>query len=62
MVGSGMHNTPGVYAQAFQALHAAGVEVHAIGSSAITISLLVDSKNEEKTVRVLHEAFDFGNG
>jgi aspartate kinase len=62
MVGSGMHNTPGVYARAFQALHAAGVEVHAIGSSAITISLLVDSKNEEKTVQVLHEAFDFGNG
>jgi aspartate kinase len=62
MVGSGMHNTPGVYAQAFQALNAAGVEVHAIGSSAITISLLVDSKNEEKTVQVLHEAFDFGNG
>jgi aspartate kinase len=62
MVGSGMHNTPGVYAQAFQALNAAGIEVHAIGSSAITISLLVDTKNEEKTVRVLHEAFDFGNG
>ena len=62
MVGSGMHNTPGVYARAFQALHDAGVEVHAIGSSAITISLLVDSKNEEKTVQVLHEAFDFGNG
>ncbi|HEY0810761.1 MAG TPA: aspartate kinase [Longimicrobiales bacterium] len=62
MVGSGMHNTPGVYARAFQALNAAGVEVHAIGSSAITISLLVDSKNEERTVQVLHEAFDFGNG
>jgi aspartate kinase len=62
MVGSGMHNTPGVYARAFKALHAAGVDVHAIGSSAITITMLVDSKNEEKTVRVLHEAFDFGNG
>jgi aspartate kinase len=62
MVGSGMHNTPGVYARAFNALHAAGVEVHAIGSSAITITFLVDSENEEKTVQVLHEAFDFGNG
>ena len=62
MVGSGMHNTPGVYARAFKALNAAGVEVHAIGSSAITITFLVDSKNEEKTVQVLHEAFDFGNG
>ena len=62
MVGSGMHNTPGVYARAFQALHKAGVNVYAVGSSAITITLLVDSKDEEKTVQVLHEAFDFGNG
>ena len=61
LVGSGMHNSPGVYARAFQALHDAGVEVHAVGSSAITITVLVDSENEEKTVRVLHEAFDFGN-
>ena len=61
MVGSGMHNSPGVYARAFKALHGAGVEVHAVGSSAITITVLVDTKNEEKTVRVLHEAFDFGN-
>ena len=62
LVGSGMHNSPGVYALAFKALHDAGVEVHAVGSSAITITVLVDSSNEEKTVRVLHEAFDFGNG
>jgi aspartate kinase len=61
MVGSGMHNSPGVYARAFKALQEAGVEVHAVGSSAITITVLVDTKNEEKTVRVLHEAFDFGS-
>jgi aspartate kinase len=61
MVGSGMHNTPGVYARAFKALQVAGIDVHAIGSSAITITMLVDSKHEEKTVQVLHEAFDFGN-
>jgi aspartate kinase len=62
LVGSGMHNSPGVYARTFTALKDAGVEVHAVGSSAITITVLVDSENEEKTVRVLHEAFDFGNG
>ena len=61
IVGSGMHNTPGVYARAFTALAAAGVNVHTIGSSAITITLLVDHENEEKTVQVLHEAFIFGN-
>ncbi len=62
LVGSGMHNTPGVYARAFHALQQGGVEVHAIGSSAITITVLVDSEDAETAVRVLHEAFDFGNG
>ena len=61
IVGSGMQNTPGVYARAFRALEEAGVEAHAIGSSAITIIFLVDTKDEEKAVRVLHEAFDFGS-
>ena len=60
LVGSGMQNTPGVYARAFKALQEAGIEVHAIGSSAITIIFLVDTENEETAVRVLHEAFDFG--
>jgi aspartate kinase len=60
LVGSGMQNTPGVYARAFRALKDAGVEVHAIGSSAITIIFLVDSAKEDTAVRVLHEAFDFG--
>jgi len=61
LVGSGMQNTPGVYARAYRALEAANIETHAIGSSAITIIFLVDTKNEEKAVRVLHEAFDFGS-
>ena len=61
LVGSGMQNTPGVYARAFRALEAAGIEIHAIGSSAITIIFLVDTKDEDKAVRVLHEAFDFGS-
>jgi aspartate kinase len=61
IVGSGMQNTPGVYARAFRALEEAGVEAHAIGSSAITIIFLVESKDEDKAVRVLHEAFDFGS-
>jgi aspartate kinase len=59
LIGSGMQNARGVYARAFRALKDAGVEVHFIGSSAITIIFLVDTKNEETAVRVLHEAFDF---
>lgn len=61
LVGSGMQNTPGVYARSFGALSEAGVDVHAVGSSAITIIFLVDTANEETAVRVLHEAFDFGS-
>lgn len=61
IVGSGMQNTPGVYARAFEALKDAGVEVHAIGSSAITIIFLVATDTEDTAVRVLHEAFDFGS-
>jgi aspartate kinase len=62
IVGSGMQNTPGVYARAFRALAEAGVDVHAIGSSAITIIFLVKSADADTAVRVLHAAFDFGAG
>jgi aspartate kinase len=61
LVGSGMQNTPGVYARAFRALKDAGVEVCAIGSSAITIIFLVSTEDEDATVQVLHEAFDLGS-
>ena len=60
LVGSGMQGTPGVYARAFRALEAAGVDVRATGSSTITIIFLVSTEHEETAVRVLHEAFDFG--
>jgi aspartate kinase len=60
LVGSGMQNTPGVYARAFRALKDAGVDVQAVGSSAITIIFLVATDTEDTAVRVLHEAFDFG--
>jgi aspartate kinase len=62
IVGSGMQNTPGVYARAFRALAEAGVDVHAVGSSAITIIFLVKSADADTAVRVLHAAFDFGAG
>jgi aspartate kinase len=62
IVGSGMQNTPGVYARAFRALEEAGVNVCAIGSSAITIIFLVNSTDADTAVRVLHAAFDFGTG
>jgi aspartate kinase len=60
LVGSGMHETPGVYARAFTALTAAGVEVLAVSASSISIAFLVDTAHEDRTVRLLHETFGLG--
>lgn len=57
LVGSGMHGRPGVFAEAFGALHAEGIEVHAVSSSSVSIILLVDAAEEEHAVRVLHGQF-----
>jgi aspartate kinase len=59
LVGSGMYNRPGVYAQAFTALRDAGVEVYASSSSAISIALLVHSSDETRALQALHDAFEF---
>jgi aspartate kinase len=62
LVGSGMYGLPGVYARTFRALQDAGIEVHAVSSSSISISLLVNSKDEDRSLQVLHDAFDLGDG
>jgi aspartate kinase len=62
LVGSGMTGMPGVYARALEALLAAGVDVHALGTSSVSISFLVDSAAEDRTLQTLHDAFDLGEG
>jgi len=57
LVGSGMHDAVGVYAQEFQALLRAGVTVHTVSSSAITIQVLVDAEQETAALQALHDAF-----
>jgi aspartate kinase len=61
LVGSGMQGLPGVYARTYRALLEAGIEVHAVSSSAISISLLVQSGDEDRSLQVLHSAFDLGD-
>ncbi|MEX2281381.1 MAG: aspartate kinase [Gemmatimonadota bacterium] len=61
MVGSGMQGLPGVYARTYRALLDAGIEVYAVSSSAISISLLVESGDEDRSLQVLHAAFDLGD-
>jgi aspartate kinase len=58
LVGSGMTGIPGVYARSLQALLEAGVEVHALGTSSVSISFLVATEQEDRTLQALHEAFD----
>jgi len=62
LVGSGMTGMPGVYARALEALLAAGVDVHGIGTSSVSISFLVDAGKEDQTLQSLHAAFDLGKG
>ncbi|HSJ09946.1 MAG TPA: aspartate kinase, partial [Longimicrobiales bacterium] len=58
LVGSGMTGIPGVYARALEALRERDVDVHAIGTSSVTIAFLVDADREDRTLQALHAAFD----
>lgn len=57
VVGSGTRNTPGVTGLIFSKLGDINVNVLAIahGSSDVSISMVVDSADDEKSVRALHE-------
>lgn len=57
LIGSGMTGRPGVYAQAYRTLMEAGVEVHGLSTSAISISLLVEEGAVAGAVQALHAAF-----
>jgi aspartate kinase len=57
VVGTGTRNTPGVAGHIFSKLGQINVNVLAIahGSSDVSVSLVVDSVDDEKSVRALHE-------
>jgi aspartate kinase len=57
LIGTGMTGRPGVYAEAYRALRDAGVEVHGVSTSSISISVLVERAREEDALRALHRAF-----
>jgi aspartate kinase len=57
LVGSGMHQRPGVYARAFRALLDDEIDVLAVSTSGISITVLVQTEREEDALRVLHDAF-----
>ncbi len=57
LVGSGMHDRPGVYATAYDALFAADIDVHGVSTSSVSISLLVPAEHRDETLKLLHAAF-----
>jgi aspartate kinase len=57
LVGSGMHQRPGVYSRAFRALLDEEIEIYAVSTSAISITVLVQAEREQDALRALHEAF-----
>jgi aspartate kinase len=58
LIGSGMAGIPGVYARSLEALRDAGVDIQALGTSSVSVSFLVDSDSEDRTLQALHTAFD----
>ncbi|MEN3202449.1 MAG: aspartate kinase [Atribacterota bacterium] len=57
LVGSGMADRPGVMAQVVEALKEVGIEIFQTSDSHVTISCLVDEKDMEQAIRVLHRKF-----
>jgi len=58
IVGVGMIATPGVTYRMFQALAKKKINIMAISTSEIKISVLINQKNIKKAIRVLHKEFD----
>ncbi len=57
LVGSGMHQRPGVYAKTFRALLEQEIDIFAVSTSGISITVLVEAAREQDAVRALHDAF-----
>jgi aspartokinase/homoserine dehydrogenase 1 len=59
VVGEAMRESPGIAGRLFDVLGRNGINVHAIsqGSSELNISLVVHREDEERAVRLVHEAF-----
>jgi aspartate kinase len=61
LVGAGMKTHPGVAAQMFETLSAAGVNIEMISTSSIRISCVVQESDVERAVVALHDAFELGS-
>jgi aspartate kinase len=60
IVGVGMRSHAGVAQKMFELLAAEGINIHAITTSEIKVSVVVQQKYAELAVRVLHDGFGLG--
>lgn len=58
LVGTGMKSSPGVAARAFTVLGESKINILAISTSPIRLSVVVDASQAAQAVRALHTAFD----
>ena len=63
IVGAGMVNNSGVACKMFEALSSAGINISMISTSEIKVSVLVDERDADRAVQVIHDRFfsEFGN-
>lgn len=61
IVGAGMATNPGVAATMFEALYTAGINIQMISTSEIKVSVLIDRDEADHAVKVVHNAFHFGD-
>ncbi|MEE1353937.1 MAG: aspartate kinase [Acutalibacteraceae bacterium] len=57
IVGAGMESHPGTAARMFEALYSAGINISMISTSEIKISVLVKTKDADRAVEAVHDAF-----
>jgi aspartate kinase len=60
VIGVGMRSHAGVAAQMFKALGEKGINILAISTSEIKISVLIDAAYAELAVRTLHSLYELG--
>jgi len=58
IVGAGMVSTPGVTYRMFRALSDEGINILAISTSEIKLSVIIDEENTVKAIKKLHTIFD----
>ncbi|MEG2174644.1 MAG: aspartate kinase, partial [Oscillospiraceae bacterium] len=57
IVGAGMESNPGIASRMFEALSSANINIQMISTSEIKISVLIDIREAQRAMTVIHDAF-----